>query len=142
MSTSESITPMLDSCFKCHSLRSIVRGILASGLPDIGSTFTAAARERMRAVNHSVPSGIYAADRDEAHPTEQFRRTLAETRCLYGAGMGFDALRMMAVIVDRSIGLRWVQDGEMARALTEIDTDISQAIQVSSNRLELGWRRG
>ncbi|KAF9021615.1 hypothetical protein BDZ89DRAFT_1103032 [Hymenopellis radicata] len=72
-------------------LRSIVRGLLASGIPNIGSTFT----------------------------------TLAQARCFYGAGLAFSGLRVLTGMT-----------ATMARALTELDTDISQAIQSSKEQIE------
>ncbi len=85
------------------------------------------------AANQAIPDGIfeeYPEAEDLARPTELFRRTLAQARCFYGAGLAFSGLRVLTGMVRLSVGLRWTKDGDMSRALTELDTDISQAIQV------------
>ena len=66
-----------------------------------------------------------------AAPTELLHDTLANVRSLYGAGMGFCSLAILASIVRATLGLRWEEEGDMADILAVIDVDIGQAIQVS-----------
>ena len=64
-------------------------------------------------------------------PTQQLHDTLTRVRSLYGAGLGFASLSVLAPIVRATIGFRWESDGIMADILAVIDADIGQAIQAS-----------
>lgn len=64
-------------------------------------------------------------------PTDHLYDVLMRVRSLYGAGMGFASLSVLASIVRASVGLRWEDDGDMADILAVIDADVGQAIQVS-----------
>ncbi|KAI6118227.1 hypothetical protein F5141DRAFT_1212129 [Pisolithus sp. B1] len=107
-----------------RSLRAITRNLLASGSPGLATAFTDAARTRLH--------GIHAV------PTASLDNILARIRSLYGAGMGFASLGLLASIVKATIGLRWEREGFMATTLAVIDTDISQAIQSCKEELEGG----
>jgi hypothetical protein len=121
-----------------HSLRAIVRNLLASGTPNLASEFTNAARCRFYQTNaKSLPSTLRLFTRKSsggaATPTPQLNEVLTRARSLYGAGMGFASLGILASVVRATLGIRWEEDGEMTNALAVIDTDIGQAIQVSVN---------
>lgn len=52
--------------------------------------------------------------------------------------MGFASVKILAVIVTATIGLRWVPGGEIEDTLAAIDADISQALQSSREEMEAG----
>ncbi len=121
------------------SLRTIVRDLVGSGIPSIGSTFSAAARSRLRQSGAStgrVRGPLFKRDTHDGsmHPTENLQDTLRRARCLFGAGLGFASLVVLAVIVRATIGLQWNAENEMSDILAEVDADICQAIQVSNSR--------
>ena len=64
---------------------------------------------------------------------------LRRARTLYGAGLGFAGLGLLAGVVRATLGLRWDPDGPTADALAAVDADIAQAMQ--SAREELGGGR-
>jgi hypothetical protein len=64
-------------------------------------------------------------------PTTHLDDILIRARSLYGAGMGFAGLSLLTVVVRATVGEQWLNDSDMADALAMVDTDISQAIQVS-----------
>ncbi|KAI6161010.1 hypothetical protein EDD17DRAFT_712856 [Pisolithus thermaeus] len=118
-----------------EDLRAITRNLLASGSPGLATAFTDAARTRLRqtiAKRIANANGLFETDIDGIHavPTASLDNILARIRSLYGAGMGFASLGLLASIVKATIGLRWEREGSMATTLAVIDTDISQAIQV------------
>lgn len=119
------------------SLRSIVRSLLATGPPSFAADFTNTARSRLRQTNAKAVINPYSLFVRQTHnspaaPTQQLHDTLLRARSLYGAGMGFASLGVLASIVRASIGLRWEEDGVIADILAVIDADIGQAIQVSN----------
>lgn len=120
------------------SLRAITRSLLATGSPGLASAFTDAARNRLRqtSVKRMANANLLFERIDGIHavPTTGLEIILARVRALYGAGMGFASLALLTSIVSATIGLRWEWDGSMAATLAVIDTDISQAIQVGSER--------
>ena len=83
----------------------------------------------------SVPSpeGLFDSDRSRGAnytmPTDTLRRVLSRARALYGAGLGFASLRVLAVVVRAANGIHWAEGGELETTLAAIDVDISQAIQ-------------
>lgn len=119
-----------------HSLRSVVRNLLSTGPPGITPAFTNAARSRLRQTNTKALPAPYSLFRKQtrdspATPLPHLHDALSRARSLYGAGMGFSSLVVLASIVRATIGLRWEDDGDMSDILAIIDADIGQAIQVS-----------
>ncbi|KAK0199482.1 hypothetical protein DFS33DRAFT_1268389 [Desarmillaria ectypa] len=124
-------------------LRTIIRNLVGSGIPNIGSTFSAAARDRLHqsgAYTGSIGGPLFKRDAHDGsiYPSEHLQETLRRTRCLFGAGLGFASLVVLAVVVRATIGLRWNRETEMANILAEADADICQAIQSSKEELEGG----
>ena len=54
---------------------------------------------------------------------------------MYGAGLGFAALRYLTPAMQQTIGLRWEEDDEMADSLAVLDSDMTQAIQSGKEEL-------
>ncbi|KDR77914.1 hypothetical protein GALMADRAFT_94401 [Galerina marginata CBS 339.88] len=122
-------------------LRSIVRSLLATGPPGIVPAFTNAARSRLRQTNAKFPPNPYSLFRRDtreapAAPLPHLQDILTRARSLYGAGLGFSSLTVLASIVRATTGLRWEDDGDMADILAVIDADIVQAIQSSKEEIE------
>jgi len=110
--------------------------LLATGPPGIAPAFGNAARSRLRQTSTKALPAPYSLFRKQtrdspATPLPHLHDTLTRARSLYGAGMGFSSLVVLASIVRATIGLRWEDDGEMPDILAVIDADIGQAIQVS-----------
>ena len=132
------ITPALTSSTP-NSLRAITRTLLATGTPSLATSFTAAARSRLRktsAKRIATTNGLFATGPDGIHavPTPELENILARARSLYGAGMGFSGLGLLSAVVKATVGLRWEQEGSiMVDILAVIDMDICQAIQVGFN---------
>lgn len=101
------------------SLRAIVRSLLATGTPGLAFFI-------QRSGDRTVV------------PTAQLDDTLARARSLYGAGLGFASLGILAAVVRATIGTKWEEDGDMADALAVIDADIAQAIQSATEEIEAG----
>ncbi|KAH9852872.1 hypothetical protein C2E23DRAFT_729937 [Lenzites betulinus] len=126
-----------------EDLRAIVRGMLATSPPSVAATFTSAARQRLvrvRATDVPDVSGIFAAVPGEnaAKPGEKLDDILLRVRTLYGSGMGFASLRILARVVGATTGLRWEEDSAMEDTLAIIDADISQAIQSAKEEIDGG----
>ncbi|KAI0665514.1 hypothetical protein C8Q78DRAFT_1064235 [Trametes maxima] len=126
-----------------EDLRAIVRGMLATSPPSTAAAFTAAARQRLVRVNAAdLPdtAGIFAAETGDntALPTQKLDGILVRIRTLYGSGMGFASLKILARVVGATIGLRWEEDSVMEDTLAIIDADISQAIQSAKEEIEGG----
>ncbi|KAG5220274.1 aldo keto reductase [Salix suchowensis] len=121
--------------FYFDSLRAAVRGLLSSGSPGIASAFTTAARTQLQKTsNTSVLQStmpIFAISSQTAtwQPTKRLADMLMRARSLYGVGMAFSSLDILAAIVRAASELRWPSDGEMADTLAMIDADIAQALQ-------------
>lgn len=116
-----------------YSLRSILRHLLASGPPGITPAFTNAARSCLRQTSYKVNPYVFFSKqtRDSpATPLPHLHDVLTRARSLFGAGMGFSSLSLLASIVRATIGLQWEDEGDMADFLAVIDSDITQAIQV------------
>ncbi|RXW17280.1 hypothetical protein EST38_g8575 [Candolleomyces aberdarensis] len=118
-----------------EDLRSIMRNLLATGPPGLCPAFTNAARSRLRQTSaKSMPNPYTLFQRQtrdcDAAPLPQLYDTLTRARSLYGAGLGFSSLALLAQVVRATVGLRWEDDGDMADILAVIDADIGQAIQV------------
>jgi len=111
-----------------------MRNLLATGPAGITPAFTNAARTRLRQTNYRVnPYALFSKQTRDSPPTPlpHLHDVLTRARSLYGAGMGFASLGLLASIVRATVGLRWEDEGDMADFLAVIDSDISQAIQVS-----------
>ncbi|CAL1697492.1 unnamed protein product [Somion occarium] len=124
------------------SLRAIVRRTLATNPPSLAACFSEAARERLLQTNAtSRPAGILFT-KNEADgrtiPGPDLRPTLIRARTLYGAGLGFASLRLLAVVVKATQGHMWDEGGYLENILAEIDADISQALQSSREELDGG----
>lgn len=127
------------------SLRAIVRGMIATSPPASASSLASLARRRLIQTGAtSVPSteGLFISDgsrgADFNMPTETLRRVLSRARALYGAGLGFASLRVLAVVVRAAEGIRWVEGSELETMLAVIDVDISQAVQSCKEELGSG----
>jgi hypothetical protein len=119
-----------------HSLRPILRSLLATQPPSISAAFTNIARSRLQQTEsktHPNDSSFFMRHTHNSCvvPTQQLLDTLSRVRSLYGVGLGFASLRVLASVVYATIGLRWESDGVMADILAVIDADIGQAIQAS-----------
>ena len=71
-------------------------------------------------------------------PTAGLRTVLTRARTLYGAGMGFASLRVLAQPVRATTVFFWAEGSEMEAVLAEIDADISQALQSSREEMDSG----
>ncbi|EMD32713.1 hypothetical protein CERSUDRAFT_118460 [Gelatoporia subvermispora B] len=122
-------------------LRAIVRGMLATSPPTVASAFTAAARQRLVQTNATAPpsaGALFAVRPGDgmAEPKRELKEVLSRARTLYGSGMGFASLRVLAEVVRATVGLKWEEESDMDHILAAIDADISQAIQSSREELE------
>ncbi|KAJ7484140.1 hypothetical protein FB451DRAFT_79240 [Mycena latifolia] len=120
-------------------LRAIVRSMVASATPGIAAALTAAARDRLQQTHTRLP-GASTCSLFTSHgaPTPQLNDILRRARALYGSGMGFASLGLLACAVRATLGLRWECEGDMADVLAVIDADIGQAIQSCKEELEAG----
>lgn len=73
-----------------------------------------------------------------SRPSSELPHILRRARVLYGAGMGFTSLGVLAEVVRSTVGMRWEEDSEMADVLTAIDADMTQAIQSSKEETGAG----
>ncbi|KAJ6590351.1 hypothetical protein B0H10DRAFT_2167510 [Mycena sp. CBHHK59/15] len=129
-------------------LRAIVRSMVASATPGIAAALTAAARDRLLQTNVTrLPSNSYqqqqcffapSCNSHEVAATPQLQDTLRRARALYGSGMGFASLCLLAHVIRATIGMRWNREGDVAEALAVIDADIAQAIQSCKEEVESG----
>ncbi|EPS94820.1 hypothetical protein FOMPIDRAFT_58724 [Fomitopsis schrenkii] len=128
-----------------EDLRAIVRGMIATSPPASASSLASLARRRLiqtGATSVPSPDGLFISDRsrgaDLTMPTETLRRVLSRARALYGAGLGFASLRVLAVVVRAAGGIQWVEGSELETTLAAIDVDISQAVQSCKEELDSG----
>ncbi|KAJ7733861.1 hypothetical protein DFH07DRAFT_780496 [Mycena maculata] len=122
-------------------LRAIVRSMVASGTPGVAAALTSAARNRLQQTNARHLSGshnLFTSYGPNAAPTQQLHELLKRARALYGSGMGFASLGLLASGVRSTIGLQWDCEGDVAEVLAVIDADIAQAIQSCKEELEAG----
>ncbi|KAG5641462.1 hypothetical protein DXG03_005139 [Asterophora parasitica] len=110
--------------------------LLATNSPNLANSFTTAARHRLRQTTARASINPYALFIPQSHtapaaPTQHLHDVLTRARSLYGAGMGFTSLNVLATLVRASVGLRWEDESELAELLAVIDADIGQAIQAS-----------
>ncbi|TFY54948.1 hypothetical protein EVG20_g9500 [Dentipellis fragilis] len=127
-----------------EDLRATIRTLLATTPPSTAAAFTRAARTRLSTAAAKAPPRsliLFSTRPDngrEAVSTQHLYEALAHARALYGAGMGFSSLKTFIAIVRATVGLRWMDDGEMARTLVLIDGDLCQAIQSAKEEAESG----
>ncbi|KAJ6464799.1 hypothetical protein C8R47DRAFT_68357 [Mycena vitilis] len=119
-------------------LRSIVRSMIASATPGIAAALTAAARDRLQQTNARCVPGVYNLFTTYGTPTPQLHDVLKRARALYGSGMGFASLGLLAGAVRSTTGMRWDDEGDVADVLAVIDADIAQAIQSCKEEVESG----
>lgn len=126
-----------------EDLRAIVRGTLAAGTSGVSTTLTATARARLlqtKAVVPPAPEELFTIRLEDGIkiPTPELAKVLSRIRTLYGAGLGFASLRLLAVVVRGSRGVLWDDGSHLEELLASVDTDISQAIQSSREELDGG----
>lgn len=119
-----------------------MRATLATSPPSLAGSFTAAARQRLVQTN-AVPtphSGeLFGARADgRAVPTAELKSVLVRVRALYGAGLGLASLKVLASVVRCTKGRRWEESGIMENTFSDIDADISQALQSTREELDGG----
>ena len=137
-----SATQWLTNKVHLRSLRAIVRATLATSPPSMAGTFTAAARHRLlqtSAVAAPHDGDLFGTRADGlAVPTPELRSVLVRARALYGAGLGLASLKVLASVVRATKGRRWIENGEMENTFSDIDADISQALQSTREELDGG----
>ena len=120
----------------------MVRATLATSPPNMAGTFTAAARQRMHQTNAVMAPhtrDVFGTRSDGlATPTPQLTMVLRRARVLYGAGMGLASLRILASVVRATKGRRWEENGDMENTFSDIDADMSQALQSTREELDGG----
>ena len=109
----------------------------------MASAFTNAARHRLLQTNAADPppiEGLFVRrpETGEVVPTSELRAVLTKARTLYGAGLGFASLRVLAQPVRATAKVFWAEGSEIERTLAEIDADISQALQSSREEMDSG----
>ncbi|KAJ7050643.1 hypothetical protein C8F01DRAFT_1177705, partial [Mycena amicta] len=136
-------------------LRAIIRSMVASATPGIAAALTAAARDRLSQTAHlysGVPTPPSSAgsspEADSAAyplltpygPTPHMQDLLRRARALYGSGMGFASLGLLAHAARATLGLRWDTEGEelLTGVLALLDADIAQAIQSCKEEVDSG----
>lgn len=109
----------------------------------MASAFTDAARRRLvqsNAVLKPSCEGLFAIRTDGRgiEPTSELRDILTRARMLYGVGLGFASLKLLAQPVRATARFRWEAGGEIEQVLAEIDADIGQALQSSREEMDSG----
>lgn len=120
-----------------------MRGVLSTSPPSVTAAFTSAAQRRLiqtNAASPPPPDGLFARQpaASKVVPTAELAATLTRARTLYGAGMGFASLRVLAQPVRATMFFVWEAGSEIESTLAEIDADISQALQSSREELDGG----
>ena len=120
-----------------------MRGLLSASPPAVASAFTDAARRRLAqssAVLKPSCDGLFAirADGRGIEPTTELRDILTRARMLYGVGLGFASLKLLAQPVRATARFRWEAGSEIERIVAEIDADIGQALQSSREEMDSG----
>jgi hypothetical protein len=113
-----------------HSLHAFIRSCLASGGPELAANFREAARNHLRETYLRNPpqDAVFFVKVDSAVvPTPDLNNALAQACTLFGAGLGFASLGILA----SSIGLKWMPNSEMSDTLAVMNIDICLALQVS-----------
>ncbi|KAK1220753.1 hypothetical protein PQX77_016467 [Marasmius sp. AFHP31] len=118
-----------------EDLRPIVRGLLSSGHPGIAKTFSEVARSyysiKREPFKVKTRHLFAIGSQGEFVLTEHYDEALVQARSLYGIGMGLAGLGVLSSIIKGTVGVRWDEDDKIFSALVILDSDITQAIQVS-----------
>jgi hypothetical protein len=127
-------------------LRAIVRGLLSSGSPATTTAFLGAARRRLTQAG-GVPKTnhepLFCIDHtgENVIPTVALQEILRRARTLYGAGMGFASLRLLAQPVRAAADFCWKESAILESTFATIDADLCQALQSSREEYEGGRTR-
>ncbi|KAI0823305.1 hypothetical protein BC628DRAFT_1384029 [Trametes gibbosa] len=128
-----------------NDLQAFIRTTLATSPPSVAGTFTASARHHLAKTTVAAlpaPETLFAqiADGGDSRwePTPELDTVLARSRMLYGAGMGLPSLVVLTEVVKAAIGLRWTEGSRMEGLLSDIDADLTQAIQSTKERIDGG----
>lgn len=71
-------------------------------------------------------------------PTAELRNILTRSRMLYGVGLGFASLRVLALPIKATAHFRWEPGSDIEQIFAEIDADIGQALQSAREELDSG----
>lgn len=101
----------------------------------MGSAFVNVARQRLSqkgAQGFAIQYPLFEHMGPQVQPSQNFHSALSNARALYGAGLAFASLSTLAEIVKALGELLWEPDTdkEISKICTEVDLDITQAIQV------------
>ncbi|CCM04163.1 uncharacterized protein FIBRA_06325 [Fibroporia radiculosa] len=124
-------------------LRAILRGTIATSPLSVASTLTAVARRQLlqtKAATILPEQQLFitrSADGSTV-PSAELPGFLSQIRALYGAGLGFASLKILAMLVKAAEGVHCEEGSELEGLLASIDVDISQAIQSSKEEIESG----
>ena len=113
---------------------------MATCPPSTTATLTSAARHHYDHWKAPQPteSLFIVQDNGLSAPASGLQKILARARALYGVGSAFASLAVLETVVRATIGLRWDEDGQLAYALADVDSDITQAIQSCKEELASG----
>ncbi|KAJ7435807.1 hypothetical protein B0H11DRAFT_1956873 [Mycena galericulata] len=112
-----------------EDLRAILRDMLSSKTPGLVSAFIMSTRARLHQHTGAVEVVKFKLLSDSGVLAPQLLERLTRARLLYGSGMGFASLPLLAAVVRSTIGSRWPPESEVAHALVVVDADIDQALQ-------------
>lgn len=126
-----------------EDLRAIVRTLLATGPAGTTGTFTKIARNRvLHTAASRVPpsSSFFTTDPTTNHglPQKPLWDAISRARALFGVGLGFESVPILASIVSTASDFTFEMDSEMEDALIVIDADIAQALQSCREQLTHG----
>ncbi|KAF7296968.1 hypothetical protein MIND_00928900 [Mycena indigotica] len=135
-------------------LRAIIRSMVSSATPGIAAALNAAARERLSQTAYTgiptPPSSAGSSPREADisafplltpyGPTPHMQELLRRARALYGSGMGFASLGLLAHAARSTLGLRWDAEGEeqLTDILALLDADMAQAVQSCKEEVDSG----
>ncbi|EKM52903.1 uncharacterized protein PHACADRAFT_261592 [Phanerochaete carnosa HHB-10118-sp] len=124
-------------------LRAAVRGLLSSSSPAVASTFTDVARRRLAQTTSAPlppPESLFARRPGSGTlaPSAELRGVLTRARMLYGVGLGFASLKVLALPVRAAAHLCWEPGSELEQVFAEIDADVGQALQSAREELDSG----
>ncbi|KAJ7719444.1 hypothetical protein DFH07DRAFT_859354 [Mycena maculata] len=111
-----------------EDLRAILRNMLSSKTPGLVSAFITSTRTRL-CQRSGAAEGILSPFSECGAIAPQTLKSLTRARLMYGSGLGFASLPLLAAIVRSTIGCRWSSESRVADALVVVDADIDQALQ-------------